>query len=449
MRWRAGESADMSFMRKVGVGLGAVAGVVVPVVVLVLLPWWMLPALAVLVAAWMAFTRVGQQAWSVTRVGLATILQRLGSSLVVVIGIAGVVGVLVALLAMAEGFKATLRQSGTDDTAIVIRAGALTELNSVLDHDTATLVSQAPQVLKNATGAPIASAELVLVASLPKKSTGADANVEIRGIGERAWDLRPQTRIIAGRRFNAGLRELIVGKGARAQFTGLDVGSTLKLNGQLWTVVGEFDSGDANNSDLWADTAVVGSTYRRGSSTTSITVKLTDAAAFDAFKAGLASDRRLQIDTFTTRDYYNRQSENLSNVITVLGTTVGIIMALGAVFGALNTMYAAVATRTREIATLRAIGFRGTPVVVSVMLETVLLAILGGGTGALIAWAIFDNYTASTLGANFSQVVFNFKVSPQLLLKGLKWALAIGVIGGLFPAMRAARMPVTSGLREL
>jgi len=439
----------MSFMRKVGVGLGAVAGVVVPVVVLVLLPWWMLPALAVLVAAWMAFTRVGQQAWSVTRVGLATILQRLGSSLVVVIGIAGVVGVLVALLAMAEGFKATLRQSGTDDTAIVIRAGALTELNSVLDHDTATLVSQAPQVLKNATGAPIASAELVLVASLPKKSTGADANVEIRGIGERAWDLRPQTRIIAGRRFNAGLRELIVGKGARAQFTGLDVGSTLKLNGQLWTVVGEFDSGDANNSDLWADTAVVGSTYRRGSSTTSITVKLTDAAAFDAFKAGLASDRRLQIDTFTTRDYYNRQSENLSNVITVLGTTVGIIMALGAVFGALNTMYAAVATRTREIATLRAIGFRGTPVVVSVMLETVLLAILGGGTGALIAWAIFDNYTASTLGANFSQVVFNFKVSPQLLLKGLKWALAIGVIGGLFPAMRAARMPVTSGLREL
>lgn len=436
-------------LRKLALALGAVACVLIPIAVLIVLPWWLLPVIAVLLACWMAFTRVGVQTWSVTQVGLATIPQRLGSASVVVVGIAGVVGVLVALLAMGAGFAATLRQSGSDDTAIVIRAGAQTELNSVLDHDTATLVSQAPQVLKNAQGDPIASPELVVVASLPKKANGLDANVEIRGIGERAWALRPNVKLIAGRKFAPGLRELIVGKGAATQFAGLDIGSSLKLNGQVWTIVGEFDSGDANNSDLWGDTAVVGSTYRRGSSTTSVTVRLTDAAAFDAFKAGIASDRRLQVDVSTTRDYYNTQAQNLTQTIRVLGTTVGIIMAIGAVFGALNTMYAAVATRTREIATLRAIGFRGLPVVVSVLLETILLAVLGGALGAAIAWAVFDNYTASTLGSNFSQVVFAFHVTPALLWGGLKWALAIGVIGGLFPALRAARMPVTAGLREL
>lgn len=409
----------------------------------------MLPVIAVLLALWMAFTRVGQQTWSVTKVGLATIPQRLGSSSVVVVGIAGVVGVLVALLAMAAGFQATLRETGTDDTAIVIRAGAQTELNSVLDHDQVTLVSQEPQVLKNAQGQPIASPELVVVASLPKKSSGLDANVEVRGIGERAWDLRPKVTIVAGRKFGSGLRELIVGKGALAQFSGVEIGSTLKLNGQIWNIVGEFDSGDANNSELWGDTAVVGSTYRRGSSTTSVTVRLTDAAAFDAFKAAIASDRRIHVDVSTTRDYYNHQSETLARLIRILGTTVGIIMAIGAVFGALNTMYAAVAARTREIATMRAIGFRGVPVVVSVLLETILLAVLGGALGAAVAWAVFDNYTASTLGNNFSQVVFAFNVSPALLWGGLKWALAIGLIGGLFPAIRAARMPVTAGLREL
>ncbi|HZO22484.1 MAG TPA: ABC transporter permease [Steroidobacteraceae bacterium] len=436
-------------LRKIGLFLGAVACIVVPIAVLTVLPWWLLAIFVVLLGCWMAFTRTGTQTWSVTQVGIATIPQRLGSSAVVVVGIAGVVGVLVALLAMGAGFAATLRQTGADDTAIVIRAGAQTELNSVLDHNTATLVAQAPQVLKNAQGDPIASPELVVVASLPKKANGLDANVEIRGIGERAWELRPNVKIIAGRKFGLGLRELIVGKGAAAQFAGLDLGSSLKLNGEQWTVVGEFDSGDANNSDLWGDTAVVGSAYRRGSSTTSVTVRLTDAAAFDAFKAGLASDRRLQVDVFTTRNYYNTQAEGLTRTIRVLGTTVGIIMAIGAVFGALNTMYAAVATRTREIATLRAIGFRAVPVIVSVLLETVLLAVLGGVLGAAIAWALFDNYTASTLGSNFSQVVFAFHVTPELLWNGLKWALAIGVIGGLFPAIRAARMPVTAGLREM
>jgi putative ABC transport system permease protein len=439
----------MRMLRKLRLGLGAVAAVFIPVALLIELPWWLVVAVVILPIPWMGLTRVGQQAWSATQVGMATIPQRLGSSSVVVVGIAGVVGVLVALLGMGAGFEATLEQTGTDDTAIVIRGGAQTEINSVVDHLSATVVSLASQVLRNARGQPIASSELVVVASLPKKSSGLDANVEIRGVGERAWELRPNIQVIAGRKLVSGMREVMVGKGARGQFAGLDLGSTVRLSGQSWTVVGTFDSRDAHNSEIWGDTAVIGSAYRRGSGTTSITVRLTDAAAFEAFKASLESDPRLKVDVKTTRDYYRHQSESLTHLIRVLGATVGFIMAIGATFGALNTMYAAVAARPREIATLRAMGFQGVPLVVSVLLETMLLAMLGGTIGAAVAWAIFDNFTASTLGGNYSQVVFAFKVSPVLLWCGMKWALAIGFIGGLFPALRAASMPVAAGLREL
>jgi putative ABC transport system permease protein len=439
----------MPVLRKIGIAIVMALAVGIPVVALVMMPGWMWLVVLLALACWMGLTRTGRQAWSVTQVGIATIPQRLGSSSVVVVGIAGVVGVLVALLAMGSGFEQTLQETGNDDTAIVVRAGAQTEINSVVDHDTAVLAGQQPQVLKNARGLPLASAELVVVASLPKKRTGLDANVEVRGVGDRAWEMYPRIKIIAGRKFQPGLRELIAGKDAREQFASAEVGSTLKLNGQVWTVVGVFDSGDAHNSELWGDTDVVGPAYRRGSSTTSVTVRLTNRGAFDAYKAALASDPRIKVDVKTTRDYYNQQSERLTTIIRILGTSVATIMAVGAIFGALNTMYAAVATRAREIATLRAIGFRGVPVIVSVLLETMLLAVLGGAIGAGIAWAIFDNYTASTLGSNFSQVVFAFSVSPALLWTGLRWALAIGFIGGLFPALRAASMPVTSGLREL
>jgi putative ABC transport system permease protein len=319
----------------------------------------------------------------------------------------------------------------------------------VLDHDTAVVVSQAAQVLHDAAGQPIASPELVVVAALPKKSDGVDGNVEVRGVGQHAWELRPNVKMIEGRKFQPGLRELITGKSAQGQFRNLAVGSNLKLNGQLWTIVGVFDSGDSHNSELWGDTDVVGSTYRRGASTSSVSMRLTSAAAFEALKAALTTDPRIKVDVSTTRSYYNQQSEAITTAIRILGITVGVIMAIGAIFGALNTMYAAVATRAREIATLRAIGFRGLPVIVSILLETMLLALLGGALGALLAWAVFDNYTASTLGSNFSQVVFAFKVTPQLLWSGLTWALAIGFVGGLFPAVRAARVPVTVGLREL
>jgi putative ABC transport system permease protein len=421
----------------------------VALMLLAWLPGWWLPALVVPLMLWLFTTRAGRQARAATVLGIATIPQRLGSSAVVVVGIAGVVGVLVALLAMAAGFAATLEQGGSDDTAIVLRAGAQTELNSVISHDTVELVAELPQVRRGESGRPIASGELVVVAALPKRSTGLDANVELRGVGERAWELRPALRIVNGRRFTPGLRELMVGKRAREQFRGVDVGSTLRLNGQMWQVVGEFSSGDANDSDLWGDVDVVGPTYRRGSSRTSVTVRLTDAGAFEAFRAQLALDPRLKVDVKTTHAYYTEQSANLTRLITGLGNAIGLIMGIGAVFGALNSMYAAVATRTREIATLRAVGFRALPVVVSVMLETMLLALLGGALGAGIAWLLFDHYTASTLGANFTQIVFAFRVTPELLWRGMKWALAIGMLGGLFPALRAARMSVTEGLREL
>jgi putative ABC transport system permease protein len=304
-------------------------------------------------------------------------------------------------------------------------------------------------VLKNARGRPIASAEVVVVVGLPTKSRDLEANVVLRGVGEEVWALRPNVRLIAGRHFEPGLHELIAGKGVRDEFMGVALGSTLSLGGQPWTVVGIFDSGDSHSSEMWADAGVVGSAYRRGSSITSLTVRVTDPHAFEPLEAALATDPRLKVDLQTTRQYYGQQSGSLPGQIRVLGTIVGVIMALGAIFGALNTMYAAVASRTREIATLRAIGFRGVPVIVSVLLETMLLAMLGGVVGAALAWSIFDGYTAATLGANFSEIVFAFNVSPGILLTGLKWALALGFIGGLFPAVRAARMPVAVGLREL
>ena len=438
----------MHLLRKAGFSVTMALAIAIPTVLLFALPGWLLLACIVLLVAWMAFTHIGQQTWSVARMGIATLPQRFGASAVVVVGIAGVVGVLVALLAMGAGFEATLKETGTDDSAIVMQAGAQSELNSAVTPETVALVSQAPQVLKNAEGRSIVSPELALTAMLQNKG-GHDANVVIRGVGERAWDLWPHVRITTGRKFTPGLQELIVGKGIHTQFAGTEIGSTLTLNGQPWGVVGIFDSGDAHSSEIWADTNVVGSAFQRGTSKTSLTVQLTDARALDAFKARLANDPRLKVEVQTTREYYGRQSVAFTRIIRILGTTVGAIMAFGALFGVLNTMYSAVAARAREIATLRAIGFRRVPMIVSVLLETMLLAVLGGVIGAAAAWAIFDGFIASTVGANSSQMVFAIKVSPALLWNGLKSALAIALIGGLLPAVRAARMPITGSLREL
>ncbi|KRA31614.1 MULTISPECIES: ABC transporter permease [Rhodanobacter] len=435
-----------SFLR----GLGLVAIVIAGLLIWSRLPWTAVLALVAVLALWLVLTRRGRQTLSITSVGISTLRQRIGASLVVVVGIAGVVGVLVAMLAMGEGFQSTLQQTGSDDTAIVLRGGSNAELNSVLDRDSVNVIIQAPGVARSADGKPVASAEQSVVANLPKRNDASiEANVPIRGVGDEAWILRPNVKIVQGRRFKPGLRELVVGQGAMRQFAGLDVGSRLRLAGQEWSIVGEFASGDSHDSELWGDAQTVASAYRRGSSAQSVTVRLTSPQAFDTFKAALSSDPRLKVDVSTTREYFSKQSESLTKVIRIVGITVGVIMAIGAIFGALNTMFAAIASRAREIATLRAIGFRGLPVVVSVLMETMLLALLGGVLGGLISWLIFNGYTASTLGANFSQVVFQFKVSPELLWLGIKWAMAIGFVGGLFPAVRAARLPVTTALREL
>jgi len=412
------------------------------------LPWQVLLGLAALFALWMAFTRSGRQAASVTWVGIATLRQRLGASSVVIVGIAGVVGVLVALLAMAEGYHHTVSSSGSTDTAIVLRGGSSAELMSVLSRDAITVIERSPEIARDAQGRPLASAEIVVSANLPRRD-GEEGSVSLRGVGDMAWAVRPGVRLVEGRRFESGRRELVVGRGAQRQFTGLEPGRELRLGNQTWTVVGVFDSNDAMASEMWADAEVVASAYRRGSSRASVFAKLTDARAFNAFKATLAADPRLQVEADTTLDYFSKQSEQLTTVLRWIGIVVGSIMAVGAVFGALNTMFATVASRAREIATLRAIGFRGLPVVVAVMLETMLLALLGGLLGGLLAWLVFNGYTASTLAGGVATLNFEFKVSPGLLWEGLKWALAIGFVGGLFPALRAATLPVTDALRAM
>jgi putative ABC transport system permease protein len=406
----------------------------------------------VLLAVWMLLARQGRQAISVTAVGISTLRQRLGMSSVIVIGIAGVVAVLVALLAMSDGYRETLSKTGSADTAIVMRGASASEVMSVLDHDSVTLIPQTAGIAKDAKGQPIASPELVVAANLPIKGGKADdeGSVQLRGVSDQAWAVRPNLKIVEGRKFTPGMRELIVGKGAARQFAGLEPGHEIRLGSQLWTVVGVFASGDSMDSEVWGDAGVVADTYRRGSSRASVTVKLADPGAFDAFKATLEANPQLKVDVSTTLDYFSKQSEGMSNFLTIIGIVVGSIMAIGAIFGALNCMFAAVAARAREIATLRAIGFRGLPVVVAVMLETMLLALLGGLIGGLLAWLVFNGYSASTLAAgSVGKLSFELKVSAELLWVGLLWALTIGFIGGLFPAVRAARLPVTTALREL
>ena len=418
----------------------------------VMLPWPGAVLLALLIAAWLLLTRRGRQAASVANVGISTLRQRLGSSAVIVVGIAGVVGVLVALLAMAEGYSETLRKTGGTDTAIVMRGASASEVMSVLERESVVQIAQAPGIARNAKGEAIVSDEIVVAANLPVRRGGADeeGSVQLRGVSEQAWAVRPQVKIIDGRKFTPGLRELIVGRGAARQFAGLTPGSEVRLGTQPWKVAGVFASGDAMESEIWGDATVVADTYRRGSSRAAVTVRLEDPKSFAAFKTALEANPQLKVEAATTLDYFGKQSEGMTKVIKAMGLAVGAIMAIGAMFGALNTMFAAVAARAREIATLRAIGFSGLPVVVAVMLETMLLALIGGLIGGAVAWLVFNGYSASTMaGGSVGQLAFQLHVTPELLWTGLKWALAIGFIGGLFPAVRAARLPVTTALREL
>lgn len=413
----------------------------------VALPWFGVLAVVVVIALWLALTRSGRLALAATRIGIASLPQRWGASSVIVVGIAGVVGVLVAMLAMGAGFQSTLDSTGDDTTAIVLRGGSQAETNSVITRNQVPLLGTLPGVARDEQGRAMLSPELSQVVNLVSKSDGTDVNAQFRGVGEMAWAVHDKVKITQGRAFKPGLREIVVGQGAQGQFRDMEVGTTLTLGNQTWTVVGAFASGDAHDSELWTDAQTLATTYQRGAYQ-SISVRTDGTAGFEQFKAAVAADPRLKLDVETTRAYYRKQGGGLNTLISILGTVIGTIMAIGAVFGALNTMYAAVTTRAREIATMRAIGFRGLPVVTAVMLETMLLALLGGLLGCAVAWLLFNGYSVSTIGSNFSAVVFKFHVSPELLWSGLKWALGIGLVGGLFPALRAARLPITTALRE-
>lgn len=417
------------------------------VAVWVRLPWPAILAAAVVFALWMAFARGGRQAAAVTRVGISTLGQRIGSSSVIVLGIAGVVGVLVAMLAMGTGLRATLQSGGDQESAIVTRGGAPTESQSVLVRDDLDAIAQAPGVARDAEGRPLISGEIVIAFNARQRDSENEGTVQMRGVDEMAFAVRPGLKLVEGRMFRSGLNELVVGRDAAARYENFGIGDTVRIGPEQWTVVGVFASGSGYDSEAWADRTIIASSNRRGSSVSAALVQLVDADAFSGFEAALTSDPKLNVRVQTTADYLAAQSEGIATLTRVVGIVVGVIMAIGAIFGALNCMFAAVASRAREIATLRAIGFRGTPVVVSVMLETMVLALLGGLLGAFIVWFFFNGHSAATLNG-FSQVVFRFKVDWPLVANGLKWALAIGFIGGLFPAARAARLPVTTALRE-
>ncbi|HET8692804.1 MAG TPA: ABC transporter permease [Steroidobacteraceae bacterium] len=387
-----------------------------------------------------------RQISAITALGFRSIPERLGPSLVILVGLAGVVAVFTALLAMAEGFRSTLESTGRADVALVLRGGSQAELNSGLTRDQATLVKQVAGVAQGPDGLPLASAEVIVIAELMKPGEKSGSNITVRGVEPAAFALRPRLRIVEGRTFRRGLRELIVGRGVTQQFTGAGIGQTIRMRGSDWTVVGVFESGDAAESELWCDADVAQSTFNR-QGFSSIRLQLADPRGLQAMKDALTADPRLNVDVETELQYFSGQTKQFRQTIGVLAGVVTLIMALGATFAALNTMYAAVGTRAREIATLRAIGFGGFPVVVSVLLESLALALLGGLLGAAIAFLLFNNMAVSTLGSNFTQVVFRFAVTPALVQKGLVIAVAIGMVGGLLPAIRAARQPVTTALR--
>ncbi|HZR36275.1 MAG TPA: ABC transporter permease [Nevskia sp.] len=388
-----------------------------------------------------------KQIAAVTAMNLRSLPQRLGPSAVIVIGIAVTVAVLVSVQAMALGFQRTLGHTGRADRAIVLRGGSEAELNSTMSRENTLTIMDAPGVRKDADGKPLATAEAVAIIALPQKSNDSPANVTVRGIGAKAMQVRPEIHLVAGRMFEPAVREIIVGTSAQAQFKGLELGAHVPFRDSDWTVVGVFDSGgDAHQSELMGDVETVLSAFHHNLFH-SVTVLLETPESFGKFKDALTTDPTLTVEPQREPDYYAKQSEQLSKVLNIVAYFVGGIAAIGAMVGALNTMYTTVAARSLEIATLRAIGFGSGSVVASVLIESLLLALLGAAIGAVAAWIFFNGNTVNTLGKNFSQVVFQLSVGPELLVGGVIWACIIGAVGGLFPAIRAARQPVAAALR--
>jgi putative ABC transport system permease protein len=381
---------------------------------------------------------------------LRSVTARWTSAIVAVLGIAGTVGVFVAMLSLARGFRATLVSSGSEDNAIVMRAGATSEMMSGIKLEDVKIMQDAAGVARGA-DAPLVTSEVVVVAPFALRTTGTDANVQVRGVSANVLTIRKNVKIVQGRMFQPGLAELVVGKNASTSYAGLTLGNTVNFGGGHWQVVGIFDAGgSAFDSEVWSDARVLDDVYKRPSNIfQSATVHLTSPDAFQQFKDSVTSDRRLNLDVTREIDYYAKQSTRMTQLITILGGLVAFVMAIGAVFGALNTMYSAVAERGREIATMRALGFGAAAVVLSFLIEALLISFVGGAIGCISVLPLNGLTTGAMNWQTFSHLAFAFRITPPLLLMGIVFALAMGLLGGLPPALRAAWRPVAVALREL
>ncbi len=391
-----------------------------------------------------------KQAFTVVLLGLYTIPQRLSSAGVAIIGIAGVVVVLVGVLSIAAGFEKAMVNAGRPDRAIVMRQGADSELSSGIGGPEVEIIKQAAGVRKDG-AVSNASAEMFVVVDVNRKTTNTGSNVPLRGVDSTLLAVRPEVKIVEGRMLNFGTNEVVVGRAASQQFAGLRVGDTFRSGQTQWPVVGVFDTaGTAAETEIWCDVRTLQGAFRRGNSYQSVLARLESPASFDTFKDWLSSNREVDVQVERESDYYRKQSRQLIGLVQSIGWGVAGLMGLGAIIGAVLTMYSAVVARTREIATLRALGFGAFPVMLSILGESMVLALIGGAIGGALAYAGFNGFQTSTMNwSTFSQVAFGFAVTPVLLMQGMIYALLMGLLGGVFPAIRAARLPISKALREL
>lgn len=384
-----------------------------------------------------------KQTIAVTLLNLRSIPQRWGMSLATVLSIALVVGVLLGFMAMASGFRATVDGAGSDDVAIMLRGGAMAEMNSNISRDEVRLLEVAPGIAASPEGEPLISSELYVVADGIRRASQTPANLALRGLGLHGPEMRPQFDMVEGRMFEPGSAELVVGESVQREFEGFALGDTVRLGNNNWTIVGVFSTGGSVfDSEIWTDLGVLQNLYQRGSSVQTVRARLTSPDAIEALREYVENEPRLNLEVLSERAYFARSAGGTTNLIMFLGWPLAIAMAIGALAGAWNAMYASVDARTRELATLRAIGFGGLPAFIAAMVEAIVLAFFGGLVGAVATWILFDGVSASTLGSGFTQIVFAFAVTPDAVVQGVILAVIVGFLGGFVPAMRAARIPL-------
>jgi len=391
-----------------------------------------------------------KQILAITGMNIRTILQRSGASIVIIIGIAGSVAVMVSLLAMAEGLSKTIASTGQEDRALIFREGSNSEMSSGIAMTDLAIIENTQGIKKSEDG-PMIAAEIFTIIDLKKKGAVDTSNLPLRGVQEMSFKIRPELKIIEGKNFFPGKGEIIVGKGAANEYEGLELGNKIKIRDSEWTVVGIFSTGgDVHESEIWADLAVTQGAFRRGASASIAIIQMEGNASITDLGATLELDPRLDLKVQGEVDFYEEQSSGASSLIQAFGYTVAVIMAIGAVFAALNTMYSAVSTRLVEIGTLRAVGFHGSSVLFALMIESMFLALLGGLLGAGLSYLIFNGYTVSTLASvSFTQTAFDFAVTGEIIGQGLILALIVGFLGGVLPARRAATQDITEALRAI